>query len=68
MNNRNYTVHDLEAANNGCDSARWKIIETYEEDIRKVSKGNRDLEHYIIVELFDLFDTLNNRYISYLNS
>ena len=68
MNNRNYTVHDLEAANNGCDSARWKIIETYEGEIRKVSKGNGDLEHYILVELFDLFDTLNNRYISYLNS
>lgn len=68
MNNRNYTVHDLEVATNGCDSARWRIIETYKEDIQNIANGNRDLEHYIIVELFDLFDTLNNKYISYLNS
>ena len=64
MNNKKINLYDLEAANSGSDVARWKIIKVYEEDIRKIAKGNTDLEHYIIVELFELFNVLNKRYIS----
>lgn len=58
----------LISANLGDEKAKWEVINYYEKEIKKISRGNKDMETEIILRLYNLFDSLEEKYENFFES
>lgn len=51
----------------GDGNARWEIIDRYKGMIRKMCRGDRDMEHDIMLSIYDCFDDMIENFSIFLN-
>ena len=51
----------------GDGNARWEVIDTYYPKIKKMCNGNRDMEHDIMISIYEIFDTMIDEFSDYLS-
>ena len=58
----------LISANLGDEKAKWEVISHYDEEIKRISRGNKDMETEIILRIYNLFNNLEEKYEKFFES